>query len=72
VDFESENYKSKQRLLSIDQLNYEYSHYEFAHFFTSFEDTGCGQSRYKCFEAFDELIRRKNFTNWQLKIVSTC
>jgi len=34
-----ENYKSEQRLLGIDQLNYEYSS-EFAHFFvTSFEDT---------------------------------
>ena len=31
-------------------------------------NSGCGQSLYKYFEAFDGPIRRKNFTNWPIKI----
>ena len=27
------------------------------------DDIGCDWSRYKCFETFDGLIRRKNVTN---------
>jgi len=29
------------------------------------------KSHYKCFEAFDGLIRRKNFTNWSVKKLQT-
>ena len=53
--------RCRNRLIIVVLLTFDYD------WLISTASIGLHRSRYKCFEAFNGSIRRKNFTNWPIK-----